>query len=247
MAASLQTYKDVIPRTSYNVLNIIFMRTNLARGDPGDGKQVFEITGGDWSALLEQYDYVVRQLRMALQNEKDFDDPFLQFEQTIRALSASKELQPLRDASPELDRQLREHVMLHSEIGREQLLARAREATRGHLPPAGSVWVLSGDWTSIKSSIGGFWKAYKNDDYRTQTFSELLRALGVLGEVDVEQGLKNYLNAFAVCALVEPWDGQPTDVIVNTLSQKVTVDSTTIRFKEIGEDPYTQGVHDFYL
>ena len=66
-------------------------------------------------------------------------------------------------------------------------------------------------------------------------------------EVDIEKGLKNYLNAFAVCALVEPWDGQPIDVIVNTLSQKVTVDSTTIRFKEIGEDPYTQGVHDFYL
>ena len=66
-------------------------------------------------------------------------------------------------------------------------------------------------------------------------------------QVDEEQGLKNYLNAFTVCALVEPWDGQKVDIVVDTLSRKVTVDGTTISFNLIGEDPYTQGIHDFYL
>ena len=66
-------------------------------------------------------------------------------------------------------------------------------------------------------------------------------------KVDEEQGLQNYLNAFTVCTLVEPWEGQPIDIVVNTLSQKITVGGTTVTFKEIGEDPYNQGIHDFYL
>ncbi len=66
-------------------------------------------------------------------------------------------------------------------------------------------------------------------------------------QVDVEQGLKNYLNAFTVCALVEPWDGQAVDIVVDTLSRKVTVGGTTISFKMVGEDPYNQGIYDFYL
>ena len=66
-------------------------------------------------------------------------------------------------------------------------------------------------------------------------------------QVDAEQSLTNYLNAFTVCALVEPWEGQAVDIMVDTLSGKVTVDNTTISFREIGEDPYNQGIHDFYL
>jgi len=66
-------------------------------------------------------------------------------------------------------------------------------------------------------------------------------------KVDEDKGLKNYLNAFTVCAFVEPWAGQEIDIVVNTLSQKITVGGTTINFKEIGEDPYNQGIHDFYL
>ncbi len=66
-------------------------------------------------------------------------------------------------------------------------------------------------------------------------------------QVDKEQGLQNYLNAFTVCALVEPWDGQEVDIVVDTLALKVTVDNTTTNFKDIGEDPYNQGIHDFYF
>lgn len=66
-------------------------------------------------------------------------------------------------------------------------------------------------------------------------------------QVDGVRGLKNYLNAFTVCPQAEPWEGQPVDIIVDTLSNKVTVDGTTIDFQMIGEDPYTQGIHDFYL
>lgn len=65
-------------------------------------------------------------------------------------------------------------------------------------------------------------------------------------QVDRARGLKNYLNAFTVCALVEPWEGQEIDITIDTLSQKITVDNTTTSFKGIGEDPYNQGIHDFY-
>jgi hypothetical protein len=66
-------------------------------------------------------------------------------------------------------------------------------------------------------------------------------------QVDASHGLKNYLNAFTVCALVEPWEGQEVNIVVDTLSQEVTVDNTTVSFSGIGEDPYNQGIHDFYL
>ncbi len=65
-------------------------------------------------------------------------------------------------------------------------------------------------------------------------------------KVDTKHGLKNYLNAFTVCTLVEPWDGQEVDIIVDTLAQKVTIAGTSINFKDIGREPYNQGIHDFY-
>lgn len=65
-------------------------------------------------------------------------------------------------------------------------------------------------------------------------------------QVDEEQGLQNYLNAFTVCTLVEPWDGREVDIVVDTISHKITVDKTTVTFGMVGEDPYTQGIHDFY-
>ena len=34
-------------------------------------------------------------------------------------------------------------------------------------------------------------------------------------QVDEARGLQNYLNAFAICALVEPWEGQPVNIIVD--------------------------------
>jgi hypothetical protein len=66
-------------------------------------------------------------------------------------------------------------------------------------------------------------------------------------QVDEEQGLQNYLNAFSVCALVEPWGGQTPDVIVDTLHQRINIQGNTTLFENIGEDPYNQGIHDFYL
>ena len=66
-------------------------------------------------------------------------------------------------------------------------------------------------------------------------------------QVDKGQGLGNYLNAFTVCALVEPWEGQKVDVTVDTITRKVTVGDITISFNDIGENSYTQGIHDFYL
>jgi len=64
---------------------------------------------------------------------------------------------------------------------------------------------------------------------------------------DSRSNLQNYLNAFTVCALVEPWDGQEVDIIVDTLAQQVTVKGTTFDFAEIGENPYVQGITDFYF
>ncbi len=65
-------------------------------------------------------------------------------------------------------------------------------------------------------------------------------------QVDTKQGLKNYLNAFTVCTLVEPWEGQEVDIVVDTLAEKVTINGTSIDFKYIGGEPYNQGIHDFY-
>ncbi len=66
-------------------------------------------------------------------------------------------------------------------------------------------------------------------------------------QVDQRGSLQNYLNAFTVCALVAPWDGHEVDIVVNTLTQQVTVNGTTSDFEEIGENPYAQGIQDFYL
>jgi hypothetical protein len=66
-------------------------------------------------------------------------------------------------------------------------------------------------------------------------------------QVDQRGSLQNYLNAFMVCALVEPWDGQEVDIVVDTLAQQVTVNGTVAAFEEIGENPYAQGIQDFYL
>lgn len=66
-------------------------------------------------------------------------------------------------------------------------------------------------------------------------------------QVDTSQGLTNYLNAFTICAAVEPWEGQSTDIVVDTLARTITIKGSTVSFQEIGEDPYTQGIHDFYL
>ena len=66
-------------------------------------------------------------------------------------------------------------------------------------------------------------------------------------QVDAPQGMQNYLSAFSICTLVEPWEGQDMDIVVDTLSEKLTVGKTTTNFKKIGKDSYTQGIHDFYL
>ena len=66
-------------------------------------------------------------------------------------------------------------------------------------------------------------------------------------QVDQSNGLQNYLKAFTVCTFAEPWGGQPTDITVDTLANRVTIKNLTVGFQEIGEDPYTQGIHDFYL
>ncbi len=58
--------------------------------------------------------------------------------------------------------------------------------------------------------------------------------------------LKNYLNAFTICALVEPWRGEPVDITIDTVAERVVIDGTVVRFAEIGAEPYTQGIHDFF-
>lgn len=57
--------------------------------------------------------------------------------------------------------------------------------------------------------------------------------------------LENYLNAFTICTLVEPWGGEDVDITIDTIAERVVINGTAVCFTEVGEEPYVQGIHDF--
>jgi len=59
--------------------------------------------------------------------------------------------------------------------------------------------------------------------------------------------VKEYHCAGRICGTAEPWACQPADIILDVESGHIVVGSKTIPFGEIGAEPYTQGIHDFYL
>jgi hypothetical protein len=60
------------------------------------------------------------------------------------------------------------------------------------------------------------------------------------------QELMNYFYAFNICRAATPWQGESIDITIDTESKRVVIDGTAVRFEMIGEEPYKQGIHDFY-
>lgn len=59
--------------------------------------------------------------------------------------------------------------------------------------------------------------------------------------------MQHYYCAHVVCGPAEPWNGQQADIVVDVESKQMQIGKKTIPFEEIGKEPYTQGIHDFYL
>jgi hypothetical protein len=99
---------------------------------------------------------------------------------------------------------------------------------------------------------------YGDEDLRRHRFliigtskigQELLSRLCV-GGIDIkfqDQSLTNHHNTFAVCSDVDVYTGEPVDVIVDFSKNVLHVKNKSFPFDKIGEDAYTQGIHEFYL
>jgi hypothetical protein len=59
--------------------------------------------------------------------------------------------------------------------------------------------------------------------------------------------VSNYRRSFAVCRDVEVYEGQSVDIVVDFSNDYLCVKGKTFPVGRIGDDPYTQGIHEFYL
>jgi hypothetical protein len=100
--------------------------------------------------------------------------------------------------------------------------------------------------------------AYGTESFRDKTFliigmsrqgQELLNRLCIDGTNLKFQDPKvsNYRRSFAVCRDIDVYEGQEVDVSVDFINGYLCVKGKTFAMDQIGEDPYTQGIHEFYL
>ncbi len=100
--------------------------------------------------------------------------------------------------------------------------------------------------------------AYGEENFRDKTLlivgmsrsgQELLNRLCIDG-VSVkfqDPKISNYRRSFAVCRDVEVYEGENADITVDFTKRYVDVKGKTFPLDRIGEDPYTQGIHEYYL
>ena len=100
--------------------------------------------------------------------------------------------------------------------------------------------------------------AYGTEDLRSRKFlivgssklgHELLGRL-CLPDVDVmvkDCSLVEYPKLFSVCGYVDSYSGEEREVVIDTISQQVVLKGKSVSFSSIGDDAYTQGIHEFYL
>src|SRR5574338_200910 len=100
--------------------------------------------------------------------------------------------------------------------------------------------------------------AYGTEELRSRKFlimvssqlgHDLLRRL-CLPDVDVlvkDCSMVNYPKLFSVCGYVGTYGGEERDVIIDTLAGEVVLKGKSVSFSFIGDDAYTQGIHEFYL
>lgn len=107
----------------------------------------------------------------------------------------------------------------------------------------------------IRGALRG---AYGTEDLHSRKFLIIgVAPLGqaILGrlclpEVDIlvqERSVGNYTKIFAVCGHVDVYSGDFRDVIIDTESECVIVKNRKFLFSNIGDDPYSQGIHEAYL
>ena len=63
-----------------------------------------------------------------------------------------------------------------------------------------------------------------------------------------DASLANYYKAFVVCRDVSFYEeGQCVDIIVDFMEDEIHVKEKTFSMSNIGNDPYTQGIHESYM
>lgn len=100
--------------------------------------------------------------------------------------------------------------------------------------------------------------AYGNESFRNHKF--LLIGMsnlgqGLLGLMCVDglnvrfqtEGVSDYQKAFTICRDVDFYDGGGADIIVDLNSQLLVIREKVFPLNKISKNPYTQGIHEFYL
>jgi len=100
--------------------------------------------------------------------------------------------------------------------------------------------------------------AYGMESFRDKTFlivgmsrsgQELLNRLCIDGANIKFQdpNVSNYQRSFAICRGVDIYEGQDVDITVDFTKNYLQVKDKTFPINKIGDQPYTQGIHEFYL
>ena len=153
--------KRLFPPTTWNVLRGIHAR--VYKVERVDAPTLVKMSGGDWSELLTQYDYITRQLHVRLLEAGLTTDPYLRYENAMRRFADRAQLQ--RD-KPELLRELMEVDVLNPKVGREHLLVPGQEA--------GVIAVTIANWKSIVQTITRKWQSMASDTMRADNWGYLL-------------------------------------------------------------------------
>ena len=100
--------------------------------------------------------------------------------------------------------------------------------------------------------------AYGEENFRNKTLliigmsrsgQELLNRLCIDG-VNIkfqDPKVSNYHRSFAVCRDVDVYDGENVDIVVDFSNRSLNIRGKSFSLDRIGEDPYTQGIHEYYL
>ena len=78
------------------------------------------------------------------------------------------------------------------------------------------------------------------------------QVLGMLGNAASQvyfqdTSLLNYRNAYLLCDNISPWLGESADITLNFEVGFLSIKNKVFYFVNIGDNPYTQGIHEYYL
>lgn len=105
---------------------------------------------------------------------------------------------------------------------------------------------------------GAVRSVYGEENFRNKTFliigmsrngQELLNRLCIDG-VSIkfqDPKISNYHRSFAICRNVDIYEGENTDIIVNFSNQSLNIKGKSFPLDRIGDNPYIQGIHEYYL